>query len=117
MPAPKTKKKEDPTLALVLESLSELDGVRARPMFGGSGLYLKDDFFGMVWKGKAYFKVDDETRPQYERAGGKAFCVTMRGKKMTMQYYSVAQDSLEDHAALSKMAVRAARAYREGKKK
>lgn len=109
------KKKDDSFLDLVLDTLSGLDGLRARQMFGGHGLYLKDDFFGIVWKGKLYLKVDDETRPEYAVRGGKPFCVTMRGKKMTMQYMDVPADALEDREMLARLAVRAARAYREGK--
>ena len=116
MKAP-AKKKDDSFREYVADALSGLGGVRIRPMFGGHGLYLKDDFFGMAWKGKLYFRADDETRPEYERRGGEAFCVTMRGKKMTMQYWSVPAEVLEDHEELARWATRAARAYREGKKK
>ncbi|HTM68126.1 MAG TPA: TfoX/Sxy family protein [Candidatus Binatia bacterium] len=116
MTAPK-KKKDDSFKEFVLDALSGLDGLRVRPMFGGQGLYLKDDFFGMAWKGKLYFRADDATRPAYEKGGGEAFCVTMRGKKMTMQYWSVPADVLEDHEELARWAVRAARAYRESKQR
>ncbi|HTK04905.1 MAG TPA: TfoX/Sxy family protein [Candidatus Eisenbacteria bacterium] len=114
---PPAKKKDDSFRLFVADALSGLEGLRIRPMFGGHGLYLKDDFFGMAWKGDLYFRADDETRPLYEENGSKPFCVTMRGKKMTMQYYSVPADVLEDHEELARWAVRAARAYRESKKK
>lgn len=116
MTAPK-KKKDDSFKDFVADALAGLDGLRIRPMFGGQGLYLKDDFFGMAWKGKLYFRADDETRPEYVRRGSEAFQVTMRGKTMTMQYWSVPAEILEDHEELARWAVRAARAYRENKKR
>jgi DNA transformation protein and related proteins len=43
----------------VLDRLRELDGVEARRMFGGYGLYQNETFFGILHKGKLRFKVDE----------------------------------------------------------
>ena len=45
----------------VLDQLQDLDGVDARRMFGGHGLYRDETFFGILHKGKLYFKVDEST--------------------------------------------------------
>ena len=41
----------------VLDQLQDLDGVDARRMFGGYGLYRDETFFGILHRGKLYFKV------------------------------------------------------------
>ena len=43
----------------VLDQLAGLDGLRARAMFGGVGLYAGEVFFGIVAAEVLYFKVDD----------------------------------------------------------
>ena len=49
------------------------DGYRSRAMFGGFGLYLGDSFFAVVDDERIYFRVTDETRPDFESAGMKPF--------------------------------------------
>ncbi len=57
----------------IIDQLSGLDGVTARPMFGGHGLYRGGTFFGIISKGRLYFKTDDSTRPGYVELGMEAF--------------------------------------------
>jgi hypothetical protein len=38
----------------VLDQLQELDGIEARRMFGGHGLYQDETFFAILHKGKLY---------------------------------------------------------------
>ena len=57
----------------VLDQLQDLDGVDARRMFGGYGLYRDDTFFGILHKGKLYFKVDESTVGKYRRRKMKPF--------------------------------------------
>jgi DNA transformation protein and related proteins len=66
-------KTSDGFLAYVLDQLQDIDEVVSRPMFGGTGLYAGTVFFGIVYRDVLYFKVDDRTRPDYERAGMKPF--------------------------------------------
>ena len=46
---------------------------RSRAMFGGHGLYLGDSFFAVVDEERVYFRVTNETRPDFESAGMKPF--------------------------------------------
>src|SRR6516165_4345030 len=46
----------------VLNRLSELGELTTRPMFGGHGLYWRDVIFGMVFRDRLYFKVDDPSK-------------------------------------------------------
>jgi DNA transformation protein len=42
-------------------------------MFGGHGLYRGGAFFGIIFKGRLYFKTNGSTRPGYLERGMKAF--------------------------------------------
>jgi len=46
----------------VLDQLQALAGVDARRMFGGFGLYRDEIFFGIVYRGRLYFKTDEGDR-------------------------------------------------------
>lgn len=64
-------------------------------MFGGVGLYHNDLFFGILAGDTLYLKADDQTRAQFERAGGHAF-QPYPDRGGTMKYYSVPLAILED---------------------
>ena len=49
----------------LLEQLRNLEGVSARPMFGGHGLNLDGRFFGIVSDGRIYFRTDEASRSEY----------------------------------------------------
>jgi DNA transformation protein and related proteins len=63
-------------------------------MFGGDGLSRQKNFFGIIRKGRLYFKVTPATMTEYKTQGMKPFRVTA---KMTLKsYYEVPPDVLED---------------------
>jgi DNA transformation protein len=90
----------------VLDQLAGLDGLRARAMFGGVGLYADDVFFGIVAADELFFKVDDTNRREYETAGSVPF-KPYADRAMTMPYYSVPLVVLEDATILGEWAARA----------
>jgi DNA transformation protein and related proteins len=90
----------------VLDQLEEVDDVTARWMFGGVGLYCSGVFFGIIAGDVLYLKVDDTTRPDYERAGMGPFN-PYPGRGGTMQYYAVPLAVLESGADLVQWARRA----------
>ena len=51
--------------AFVLDQLSELGDVVARPMFGGAGFYLDGEFFGLLYEERLYFRVSPDTIGEY----------------------------------------------------
>jgi DNA transformation protein len=57
----------------ILDQLAGLDGLRARAMFGGVGLYAHDVFLGIVAADELFFKVDDTNRRKFETAGSVPF--------------------------------------------
>lgn len=79
----------------VLDQLAPAGDVRPRAMFGGIGLYLGDLFFGILASDVLYLKVDDETRPRFEREGAHPFR-PYPDRAGTMQYYEVPVHILED---------------------
>ena len=53
--------KNDGFKDFILDQLTELNGMTARAMFGGYGLYQRAAFFGIIHKGRLYFKVSTTT--------------------------------------------------------
>ncbi len=82
----------------VVEQLERVSPVTARAMFGGVGLYAQGLFFALIAEDRLYFKVDDSTRPGYERKGMEPF--RPFGEEHAMGYYEVPVNVLEDVAQL-----------------
>ena len=82
---------------VVGDALSRLRGVTARAMFGGHGLYLNGVIFGLIADEILYFKVDDSNRQDYQKRGSRPFAYdSARGKKVTMSYWEVPSEILDD---------------------
>ena len=98
--------KNDPFKDFVLDQLAGLRGVTCRAMFGGYGLYRHDVFFGIIHKGRLYFKTDERTRAAYLKQGMKPF---RPNRKQTLKtYYEVPVDVMEDAEQLVAWAAQAA---------
>src|SRR6266849_6054119 len=92
---------------LVLDQLNRaMPRIRARPMFGGVGLYSGEVFFALIADDTVYFKVDDSTRPEFEARGMGPFR-PFGDTGGTMQYYQLPEDLLEDPEALRAWAEKA----------
>ena len=85
-------------LDYVLEQLADAGPLKARPMFGGHGLYLGASFFGIVHKGALYFRTDEVSGAAYKKAGSRPF--NPKGAQELHRYYEVPADVLEDAALL-----------------
>ena len=79
--------------AFVEDQIGRVAPLRTRRMFGGVGLYSGDRFFGIVDDDVLYFKVDDQTRPQYAKRGMRPF--NPMGTPMN-GYWQVPAEVLED---------------------
>jgi DNA transformation protein and related proteins len=102
----------------VLEQLRRVSPVSAKSMFGGVGLYAERLFFALIAEDRLYFKVDDTTRPDFERLGMEPF--RPFGENSAMGYYEVPVDVLEDPVQLAHwmkkaIAVAATAKHRKGK--
>jgi len=86
----------DDYLQYVLEQLAGLGRVSARRMFGAVGLYHEDRFFAIIAGDTLYFKVNDTNRGDYEMRGMAQFRPYPDKPKVSMTYYEVPADTLED---------------------
>lgn len=105
--------------SFVVEQLGGERLIQARSMFGGIGLRMGELFFGLIDDDTLYFKVDDTTRPDYERLGSRAFDPFKNGQVMR-GYYEVPGEVIDDRDLLVEWrdgAVGVARAARISKKK
>ena len=91
----------------VTERLQPVKDLKAKRMFGGIGLYSGERFFGIIFDGRVYFKVDDSTRPKYEEAEMGPF--RAHGKPPMKKYYEVPPDVVEDSGQLIQWAAESAR--------
>lgn len=83
-------------LQYVIEQLERLPQVTSRRMFGAVGLYSNDVFFGIVDNDTLFFKVDDSTRESYTSRGSVAFRPYKDRPEVSMSYYQVPVEILED---------------------
>ncbi|TKS58598.1 MAG: hypothetical protein EWM72_02894 [Nitrospira sp.] len=63
-------------------------------MFGGYGLYHCSKFFGIIHKGRLYFKVTPKTISLYKGHGMKPF--RPNAKQTLKSFYEMPPDILED---------------------
>lgn len=56
---------DDSFTEFAIDQLSALGTVEARRMFGGRGLYWKEQIFGLIDEGRLYFRVSEETSKRY----------------------------------------------------
>ncbi|NOT42027.1 MAG: TfoX/Sxy family protein [Alphaproteobacteria bacterium] len=87
-------------------------------MFGGAGVYFKDQIFALIADERIYLKVSDETRPAFEREGSKPLAFEMNGREAVMtSYVEVPPRLLDDADELTKWARHAYEAAIKGRAK
>ncbi len=91
----------------VLDQLSDLDDVEARRMFGGFGLYQDETVFGIIHRGRLYFKIDESTVGEYRKRKMKPF--RPNAKQTLKSYYQVPVDVVEDRDRFGEWAKKAVR--------
>ncbi len=95
----------------VLDQLASVRELRSRRMFGGIGLYAGERFFGIVAADELFFKVDDGNRAAYGAAGSEPFRpLADRRRPVSMSYFRVPIEVLEDPGQLAEWARAAIRA-------
>ncbi len=91
----------------VLEQLAALGELRGKRMFGGYGLYCGEQFFGIVFDGRLYFKTNPDTLAEYLQYQAAIFAPSE--KQVLQNYREVPVDILEDSESLLHWARKAAR--------
>jgi DNA transformation protein and related proteins len=97
--------KQDGFKDYVLDQLADLPSVTSRAMFGGYGLYQRGIFFGIIHKGRLYFKVSPKTVGLFEKQGMKPF--RPNAKQTLKSFYEVPIDIIEDSEHLTAWATAA----------
>jgi DNA transformation protein len=99
----------------ILEQLGRtVQGIRARSMFGGVGIYCGELFFALIADDTLYFKVDESNRPEFEARGMDPFRPYGEDGE-EMGYYRVPEDLLEDPEVLGQWAEKAIMVARRAK--
>jgi DNA transformation protein and related proteins len=99
------KMKDDSFKDFVLDQLPALNDVEARRMFGGFGLYQEEIFFGIIHKGRLYFKIDASTIGEYRKRKMRPFRANT--KQTLKSYCQVPIEIVEDRDQLCEWAGRA----------
>lgn len=98
---------DDSFKTFVADQLGDLGDVTCRAMFGGYGLSRGGAFFGIISRGRLYFKTDPTRRAAYLEQGMKPFRPNAR--QTLRSYYEVPPEILEDREQLVVWAERAMR--------
>ena len=103
------------------ELLGALGPSRSRRMFGGHGFYVDELFIALIFQGRLFLKVDDQTRARFEAAGCAPFLYeTKGGRQVSLGYYSAPEEAMESPALMlpwARLAMEAAVRARAGKQK
>jgi DNA transformation protein len=107
----------DDYLDFVRDQMSSFGDFSIRKMFGGAGLFKDGKMFALVSAdNKLFLKVDDGNRGDYEAQGSGPFVPPFKTKRaMTMPYYEVPVDVVEDREELGQWAERAHAVAMKGK--
>jgi DNA transformation protein and related proteins len=87
----------------VLDQLARVPELRPKAMFGGIGLYSGGRFFAILAADELFFKVDDTNRAAYDAASSEPFR-PVAGRTVSMSYFRVPLEVLEDPAELGQWA-------------
>ena len=91
-----------------LELLAPLGRTSSRRMFGGHALYIDGLCMALIIQDTLYLKVDDTSRPLFEREGCKAFTYdTKHGERHALGYFSAPEEAMESPAEMTPWARRA----------
>jgi DNA transformation protein len=98
---------DDSFKEFVLDQLAALPEVRARAMFGSYGLYSGEHFFGILDEGRLFFKTDERSKADYTARGMRPIAYESKGRLVTMNFYEVPPDVLEQPQELAEWARKA----------
>lgn len=80
----------------LLDLLEPLEGVTAKRMFGGYGIFRDGRMFGLVADGELYLKTDAENRGEFESRDLTPFRYeTKDGKVTVMSYHHCPEEALD----------------------
>jgi DNA transformation protein len=75
-------------------------------MFGGRALYSEGIAFALVISDEIFIKADRESEGALRAAGSAPFVYSARGKPVTLSYWRLPEDAIDDPEALARWARR-----------
>ena len=88
----------------VSELLSPLGSVRAKRMFGGTGIYINELFCAIIFANNIYFKCDDENEDEFVAAKCAPFTYQKDGATYSLRYYCVPEECLDNALEMERWA-------------
>ena len=79
---------------------ASVGAVRVKRMFGGFGISRDERTFAVVIGGELYLKADALTAVKFREAGSRPFTYERRGRPVSMGYWTVPSEALEDPDAM-----------------
>src|SRR5262245_110410 len=90
-------------LEFAKETFAPFGALEIKRMFGGAGVYCDQLFFAITADDVVYFKVDDMSRAEFERAGLEPFQFEMKdGSMASMSYYNAPEAIFDDEDELKR---------------
>ena len=99
----------------IARQLEEFGAYETKKMFGGLGYFKDGVMFGAIMHGAFRLKGDETNAPDYAAYGMKRHEIP--GKKMSMPYYEVPQEILNDKAVLKEWVYKSWEVALKSKKK
>ena len=83
-----------------MEKLSFFGNVKARKMFGGTGVYLNSKIIGILYEGEFFIKANESSVKSYQKQGLTQFCYTKNGPEVYLKYFVLDEIVLENPSLL-----------------
>lgn len=84
----------------IMDLLSLYGNITHKRMFGGTGIYVDKTIFAIIKDNELYFKVNHELAQEYKKAGAYPLTYKRDNKLVTLSYWQVPADILEDEDTL-----------------
>ncbi|MDP3568953.1 TfoX/Sxy family protein [Sediminibacterium sp.] len=98
--------------ARIEELFAPFAAVSVKRMFGGHGLYADGLFFAIEAGGEIYLKADRQSAARFQEAGSRPFVYQGKDRPITVSYWSLPDQALEDADELVRWATFAVDAAR-----
>jgi DNA transformation protein len=98
--------------ARIEELFAPFAAVSVKRMFGGHGVYADGLFFAIEAGGEIYLKADRQSAARFQEAGSRPFVYQGKDRPITVSYWSLPDEALEDTDELVRWATFAVEAAR-----
>ena len=91
----------------LLDLLADFGPIEARAMFGGYGIFKRNQMFAIVIDDALYFKADEKTKADFKARGLKPFTYQRNNREISLSYRQAPEEALEDSRAMRNWAEKA----------